>query len=476
MKNFRGDVNREITANYPERVLQIGEGNFMRGFIDWMIFDMNQKTDFNGRVVTIQPTPRGKIIPKLNSQNGLYTLVRRGIENGKPVEHIEIIDSISRGINPYSDWQEALEVARSEQIEFLFSNTTEAGLTYEKEDFLETESPFSFPGKVVALLYHRYKNFDGASDKGWTIIPCELIEKNGEELQRICLQIIADWNLPYSFCEWLKNSCTFCNTLVDRIVPGYPNDEAEEWFDRLGYTDELLTIAEPYHLFVIEGPEELREKLPFIQSGLNVRLESISAYRNLKVKLLNAPHTIMTVIGLQLGIETVKEAVEDPLLGEFVKQVMRNEIACVLPKDEQKQIDSYISETMDRFSNPFLQHLLKDISLNSFAKFHVRVWPLIEEAKEENRDKLIFSLAALITMFHNSEGLKDDQKVTTAFDKFYKRDYTNQNVLKDFIVMEIFNEWQQDEMKLSNIANLVIEDVRLIQQLGMREALSFKLK
>lgn len=468
-------IQRGRAAHFPERILQIGEGNFMRGFIDWMVYILNQKTDFRGRVVSIQPTPRGKIVPKLNQQDGLYTLIRRGIEEGEVVEHIDIIDSISRGINPYEDWDMALETATLEHIEFLFSNTTEAGLKYEKEAYNQKQSPLSFPGKVVALLHHRFKFFDGAADKGWTVVPCELVEDNGTVLKEICNQIIKDWKLEDKFREWLNEYCYFCNTLVDRIVPGYPQD-AEHWFDRLGYTDKLLTVAEPYHLFVIEGHEELSEKLPFQQAGLNVRFEAIENYRNMKVKLLNAPHTILAVIGLQLGIETVKEAVEDPLLGSFIKQVMKDEIVLVLPEADREKSLSYINEVMERFSNPFLHHHLADISLNTFAKYHVRVMPIIAAANAEHRNQLLFSLGALIVYYQSIENIKDDEEVLTAFNELYAGNYQDELVLKEFIEQWIFKEWQGNKDDLSYLVSKLISYINLIQENGMNKALASMLK
>lgn len=461
---------------FPERVLQIGEGNFMRGFIDWMVFEMNNKTNFQGSVVTIQPTPRGKIIPKLNRQDGLYTLVRRGIEYGKPVEKIEIISSITRGINPYSDWDEALTVATSEYIEFLFSNTTEAGLVYEKEAYQESVSPLSFPGKVVALLFHRYQYYNGAKDKGWIIIPCELVENNGDVLKSICQQIIKDWKLPILFSKWIDESCTFCNTLVDRIVPGYPDKEADNWFERLGYSDELLTMAEPYHLFVIEGPKQLSGKLPFVEAGLNVKFEPIEFYRNLKVRLLNGPHSIMSVIGLQLEVETVKEALEHPLLGNFIQNVMRKEIALTLPKSEDKKINEYISEVIDRFSNPYLHHLLKDISLNSYSKFYVRLWPIVRESDKGYRKKLLFSLATLITFFYNREGIKDNEEVVSMFAELYSSNFTNQSVLQKFIEEKILLSWGMDTAEISDVAQELVQSISIILNEGMEKALALQLK
>ncbi|WP_203333670.1 tagaturonate reductase [Planococcus beigongshangi] len=471
LKNF---FQIEKEAHIPERILQIGEGNFIRGFIDWMVYVLNQKTDFQGKIVTLQSTPKGRTGPKLNQQDGLYTLIRRGIENGETVEHIDIIDSISRAINPYEEWEKMLGIATSENIEFLFSNTTEAGLKYKKEEYHQNRSPITFPGKVVALLHHRFVFFNSAAEKGWTIIPCELVEDNGEVLKEICNQIITDWDLGNDFREWLNTNCCFCNTLVDRIVPGYPQDD-NQWFNRLGYSDKLLTMAEPYHLFVIEGDKDLPVKLPFQQAGLNVRFDAIKNYRDMKVKLLNAPHTILTTIGLQLGLETVKQAVEDPLLGAFIKQVMKDEIVTVLPASVKEKSISYIDDIMERFSNPFLHHYLTDISLNNFSKYHVRVMPIIA-ANTGHRDCLLFSLGALIVYYQNTENRKDENEVLEAFSELYAGDYRNELILQEFMEQQIFKDWLGYEDELPSLISKVLGYVNLIQENGMNKALKSFLK
>jgi len=216
-----------LTNDLPERILQFGEGNFLRGFVDWMVNEMNKQGIFNGRVVAIQPTPHGKVVPKLNAQDGLYTLVQQGIKDGKQVNKSEIITSISRGINPYENWNEVLKVAESPSIQFVFSNTTEAGLTYLEEEFIPDASPLSFPGKLTAVLYHRYRVFNGSEDSGLTIIPCELVEENANVLREIVLKLAKDWELPQDFIQWVEQHNRFCNTLVDRIVPGYPKENID---------------------------------------------------------------------------------------------------------------------------------------------------------------------------------------------------------------------------------------------------------
>ncbi len=276
-------VTCEFQEKLPEKIIQFGEGNFLRGFVDWMVHELNKKGLFNGKIVAIQPTPHGKVVPKLNAQDGLYTLLLRGIENGQVIEKNEIISSISRGINPYSDWDSVLRVAESPEIEFVFSNTTEAGLTYVKEEYNEEQSPLSFPAKVTAFLYRRYKVTNGDPNAGLVLIPCELVEGNGDLLKEIVIKLAHDWSLPPEYIQWVEKYNQFCNSLVDRIVTGYPKDNSDQYHHLLGYEDELLTVGEPYHLFVIDADDDVAERLPFHQAGLKVKWGDVTPYRELKV-------------------------------------------------------------------------------------------------------------------------------------------------------------------------------------------------
>lgn len=245
----------------PERVIQFGEGNFLRAFVDWMFDQMNKNNLFNGRIVVVQPIAQG-LVDKLNEQDGLYTLLLRGLKDGKATELKEIISSVSRGINPYTEWDEYLACAENPNIEFVVSNTTEAGIAYDKNDSLENKPPVSYPGKLTAYLYHRFNHFNGDPSKGMVIIPCELIDRNGDNLKKIILQLADDWNLSETFKSWIMEHNTFLNTLVDRVVTGYPKDEINAILENLGYNDNLVDTGELFHLWVIEGPKELSERLP----------------------------------------------------------------------------------------------------------------------------------------------------------------------------------------------------------------------
>ena len=397
-KSLSKEHANQTNHDVKETIVQVGEGNFLRGFVDWMIHQLNVKGLYDGKVVAIQPTPHGKVVPKLNAQDGLYTSVLRGVENGETVNRAELIESISRGIDPYNHWSDVLELARSPHIEFMFSNTTEAGLTYHQETFDEKTSPLSFPGKVVAFLYERYKTFDGDSSKGITLIPCELVEGNGDLLKEIVLKLIHDWQLPQAFKEWVETDNLFCNTLVDRIVTGFPRGEEESFRERLGYDDILLTIGEPYHLFVIDAPEEVAERLPFHKAGLNVKWGDATPYRELKVRLLNGAHTMMFAACYLAGVDTVYQAMTNERLSAFVKDGLFNEILPTVQADDEEK-EQFAASVLERFSNPFLEHQLTDIGMNPLYKFKTRVVPSLLAYVEKNAtlpNKLALSLAALL--------------------------------------------------------------------------------
>ncbi|HLR75042.1 MAG TPA: tagaturonate reductase, partial [Virgibacillus sp.] len=281
---------------YPEKILQFGEGNFMRAFVDWKIDLLNQKTDFNGSVVVVQPIEQG-LVNQLNEQDGLYTLYLQGIKNGEAVKEHSVIQSISRGLDLMTDYDEYLKVAENPELRFIFSNTTEAGITYDETDQLTDKPQKTFPGKLTAFLYHRYQIFQGDSNKGFILIPCELIEQNGQKLEEIVLRYAEQWDLGADFINWIHEGNTFCNSLVDRIVPGYPKDTIEEITEELGYRDELVVVGEQYHLWVIEGPEWIQDEFPVDQIGLNVLfVEDLTPYRTMKVRILNGAHTAMTPV------------------------------------------------------------------------------------------------------------------------------------------------------------------------------------
>ncbi|KHF40218.1 tagaturonate reductase [Halalkalibacter okhensis] len=459
LKNLPAQVTYEYQDHWPEKVVQFGEGNFLRGFVDWMIHELNKQGLFNGKVVAIQPTPHGKVVPKLNAQDGLYTLALRGIENGQIVERNEIISSISRGINPYSNWAEVLKVAESPDIQFVFSNTTEAGLTYLEEAYDEQKSPLSFPGKVTAFLYHRYKVMNAKPDAGLVLIPCELVEGNGDLLKELVLRYAKEWKMPEDFITWINNDNQFCNTLVDRIVTGYPKDNIGEYRNLLGYEDVLLTAGEPYHLFAIEAGDDVTKRLPFHQAGLNVKWGPVTPYRELKVRLLNGPHTMMFSVCYLAGVDTVLEAIQDPELGEFVKTGMIEEIFPTVKMEEEEK-RAFVESVIERFENPYNKHFLADIGMNAIYKYKSRLIPsLLDYIRHTNKlpQSILFSLAALIVYYRPTRKEGDFLIGRRGNDEYTIRD--------NKVALEVLaNAWEQFENGGEDVTRLtrsILEDNEL---------------
>ncbi|MCF0165518.1 MAG: tagaturonate reductase [Bacteroidales bacterium] len=395
---------------YTEKVIQFGEGNFLRAFIDWIIWKTNQKTDFNASVVVVQPIDKG-MVDMLNEQDGLYHLNLQGLDEGKPVDSIEMIDVISRGINPYRDFADYMKLAEQPEIRFVISNTTEAGIAFDPECKFTDAPASSYPGKLVQLLYHRYEYFKGDKSKGLIIFPCELIFLNGKELKRCIREYIKLWNLGEEFSNWFETACGVYCTLVDRIVPGYPRDTAAQIIERIGIEDKLLDKAEIFHLWVIEAPQEVAAEFPADKAGLHVLfVPSEAPYHERKVTLLNGPHTVLSPVGYLSGLNTVKECCEDPVVGKFVHKVMFDELMQTLnlPMEE---LQKFASDVMDRFCNPFVKHFVTSIMLNSFPKFKTRDLPGLKtylERKGELPKGLVLGLAGIITYYKGGKRGEDE--------------------------------------------------------------------
>lgn len=470
-----------VETDMPVKIIQIGDGNFIRAFIDWLIDGLNKQTDFNGKVALVQALPNDQTIPKLEQQDWLYTVVLQGRENNRVINDRYVIEAIDRGINPYTEWEELLELVKEKQVECLFSNTTEAGIQYMKESYRVGHSPISFPGKVTALLYQRYLHFNGERDKGWVIVPCELIENNGDRLKEICLKIASDWELPAAFEKWIQESCAFCNTLVDRIVPGFPKEQENPVFNELEYDDQLLAVAEPYHLFVIEGPDDVKERLPFHQTKLHVQFDEIQPYRELKVKLLNAPHTILATLGLFKGVNNVKESMESKELFRFIDHVLKDEIVPTLRDSEQKMAGSYINQVYNRFLNPYLDHQLASIRLNHYSKFITRVWPTIYNYIEKYQTapkRLSFAFAVFILFYQGRDHqvqyeIQDDQAILERFHSFYARFDGSKPQLHSFVkelIKQDFLSYSND-VHIEALCHLIVDYFFLIKDKGIECAL-----
>ncbi|SDO33051.1 tagaturonate reductase [Halobacillus aidingensis] len=435
-----------IDKELPIRAIQFGEGNFLRAYLNWMLERMNRKQLFNGRTVAIQPTPHGRVVPKLEKQDHLYTTILQGMEDGEEVQHVEVNSTIARSINPYDDWGSLLALAEQDSIEFIFSNTTEAGLAYMQEAFPENESPLSFPGKLAALMYRRFIHTKGDPQSGFTIIPCELVEENGKLLKAIVVRVAKEWSLPASFLKWVDDHNVFCDTLVDRIVPGYPGESAEEWQKKLGYEDVLMAVGEPFHLFVIESELPLEHKLPFQKAGLQVKWAEVKPYRDLKVGLLNAPHTLLFSVGFMVGLRTVKEVMADDVVSTYVRQVLYKDLLPRLSFDDTEK-SQFADSVIERFQNPFVKHKLSALGQNAVQKLKSRVFPLISE-DEKLPESIALSLASLLHYYkphtiheghfmgvHNGEEYKvrDDQVVLEAFIDFWSKDQQGKEEVRSLL-------------------------------------------
>lgn len=392
-------------AELPERVLQFGEGNFLRAFVDWMINAMNIRGLFGGRALVIQPIERG-LVDALNEQGGLYTCILRGVERGQLVERREIITSISRGIDPYRHWHEFLETAAIPSLRFVVSNTTEAGIAYVAEPRPQDCCPRSFPAKVTAWLAERFRRLGGTPETGAVFLPCELIDRNGETLRALVLQHAAAWGLPSGFGRWVTEHNRFLNTLVDRIVPGYPHEEAASLRAQLGYEDQLLTTGETFHLWVIEGDTRVAGEFPLTQAGLDVTWTTdLAPYRTRKVRILNGAHTMTALAAFLAGLETVRECVEDSQFGFYTRRAIFDEILPLLPQPEE-ETRPFAERVMERLANPFIKHQLLSIALNSVSKYRVRVLPSLLEYRAVRGHlppALTFSLAALLAFYRGTE-------------------------------------------------------------------------
>lgn len=431
-------LKRKEKCQLTEKFLQFGEGNFLRGFVDWMIDKLNKEADFDGGVVVVQPLAQG-LIPMINEQDGLYTLYLRGLQDGQKVEETRVVDCITRGINPFENTDEFFECASNPELRYIISNTTEAGIEYKPNQNPDDFAGLTFPGRLTLFMKRRFDN----KLPGFLLLPCELIDKNGDELKACVLKYAKDFEYGADFIKWVEEENYFTNTLVDRIVTGYPRDTAAEMEKEYGYLDNIIDTAEIFHLWVIQGDKKYAEELPFDKIGLNVLwTDDVTPYKKRKVRILNGAHTMMVLAAHLAGLETVKEAMDDELVFGFMKTGVFDEIIPTLdlPKDELIQ---FANDVIERFQNPFIKHYLLSIALNSVSKYQVRVLPsVLEYIKENNKEPkcLVFSLAALIA-FYRTDAANDNpdvmefMKTASVDDILSKEEYwgTDLSMLKDSI-------------------------------------------
>lgn len=462
-------------GTYTEKVIQFGEGNFLRGFIEWIIWNTNKKTDFNGSVVVVQPIEKG-MVDVLNEQDGLYHLNLQGMQNGRSIDTVEMIDVISRGLNPYREFDEFLKLAEQPQMRFVISNTTEAGIAFDPECKLTDKPAASYPGKLVQLLYHRFEYFKGDRSKGLIILPCELIFENGKHLKECVREYIRLWNLGDAFSEWFETSCAVYCTLVDRITPGYPRDTVAQLTERIGFEDKLLDKAEIFHLWVIEAPESVSKEFPADKAGLNVIfVPSEAPYHERKVTLLNGPHTVLSPVGYLSGLDTVKECCEDPDVGRFVRKVMYEELMQTLnlPLDE---LQKFADDVMERFRNPYVKHFVTSIMLNSFPKFKTRDLPGLKtylQRKGVLPEGLVLGLAGIISYYKGGKRGEDeivpndDEKITALLKELWEGGDCRK-VAQGVLSAEFI--WGEDLNLVNGLTDMLVKDLELIQAKGMREA------
>ena len=392
-------------GNGKETVIQFGEGGFLRGFVDYFFKKLKDQGLFDGSVVVVQPIEHG-MCEMLEKQNCEYNLFLRGIDNGKVVDEHTHIDVISRCINPYTDYEGYMALAENPDFRFIVSNTTEAGIEFVPDNKFEDAPAKSFPGKLTQLLYKRYK----LGLKGFIILSCELIDHNGEELEKCCMQYADLWKLGEDFKTWMKSENDFCSTLVDRIVTGFPRDEHAALCQRIGQQDNMMDTAEIFHLWVIQGDHE--DELPLQKAGFNVVwTDCVDPYKKRKVRILNGAHTSM-VLGAHLyGLSTVGECLKDEKVSALLKRCIFKEIIPTIGDTEDNR--RFGEAVLERFSNPFIRHMLLSIALNSVSKFKARVLPTILEYKEtfgSYPQALVFSLAALIA-FYRTDDANDGEEI-----------------------------------------------------------------
>ena len=402
-----------ILEKAPEKVLQFGEGNFLRAFVNYWFDLANEKAGWNGKCVLVQPIAPG-LAKMINEQEGLYTLYLRGSRNGQKVDDKRVISSVSRCLNPYEEdgFTQMLEVAASDDLEIIVSNTTEAGIVYDPACQPDDRPCSSFPGKLTQVLYHRYQ----AGKKGILMLACELIDNNGKELLKCVNQYIDQWGLEDAFRKYVNEDCTFCGSLVDRIVPGRIRDpkEVAELEQKHGYADPLLDVGEVFGLWVIEGDTALNDVLPFRKAGLEDKVfvtPDMTPYKKRKVRILNGAHTGFVLGAYLAGHDIVRECMNDPVVLGYMNKMLLEEIVPILPLD-QEDCRNFAAAVQDRFNNPFVNHELMSISLNSTSKWRARNMPSFLEYIEKTGKLpkcLTMSFAAYIAFFSS-----DIQELTDA--------------------------------------------------------------
>lgn len=454
--------------NRPIKIIQFGEGNFLRAFQDYFIDILNSETDFNGGIAVIKPREKGSL-EKFYNQDLMYTVDL----TSKDGEELRTITSLSLAINPYEKYDEYIGLSKNPELKIAFSNTTESGIEFKEEAF--SKLPTSFPGKVTAFLYERYKYFNGDKQKGISFFPSELIDNNGAELLKCINKYIDYWNLDLDFKNWVNSCCYFYNTLVDRIVSGFPKDKKDEIYEKLGFTDELLVSGEKFGLWVIEAGEEVASLFKLHEISLPIVItDDISKYKKRKVRILNGAHTSFTAFSYMLGYDYVKDALNDELIYTYLVKLFKSEIVPILTDVNDPM--GFTEDVIKRFKNPYINHKLLDICLNSFSKWETRCLPsLLDYIKKYNElpKLLLFGLASIITLYKNVD--END------FSSFEGKKYLVQESKErlDFLrstddVLNILGSklfFKNDLTEIPNLKNVVSDYLNSIEKEGLKKTL-----
>lgn len=393
----------------PVKVLQFGEGNFLRAFVDYFLDIANEKAGFNGSIVLVKPIELGTLIPAFKEQDYRYTVMLRGLVDGEAVEQTRVITSVSDAVDAYADYDRYAAYAKCDTLRFVVSNTTEAGIVLDESDRLELCPPKTYPGKLCKFLFERAQHFDYAADKGLVILPVELIDDNGIQLRRCVKELAKIWKLGERFEKWLDEACVFTSTLVDRIVTGYPRGEAEAIWQKIGYEDNIIVTAEPFGLWVIESEKDISKELPLPSIGLPVVFtDNQKPYKQRKVRILNGAHTSFVPAAFQCGYDIVLDAMNDPMILNFMQKTLYDEVIPTLTLDKA-DLMAFAEAVTGRFKNPFIKHALLAICLNSVSKWRARCMPsllIYVEKMGKLPEHLTFSLASLMALYHGGQ-LKD---------------------------------------------------------------------
>lgn len=500
MKKLNYEVLKEsgyegyILKEAPERVLQFGEGNFLRAFVDYFIDLMNEKAGFNGKIVLVQPIPNVeggfRLNDRINEQKGLYTLFLRGFQDGEKVNKKRVISSVSRCLNAYEDFEKVMECAANPDLRFITCNTTEAGITYDPSCKFTDAPASSYPGKLTQFLYRRFQNFGAEKGKGFIILSCELIDNNGKELEKCVLKYAKQWELGEEFINWIQEENIFCSTLVDRIVTGYPRAEAADICEELGYEDNLFDTGEIFGFWVIEGPQSIKEEFPVDKAGLPILFtDNHKPYKQRKVRILNGAHTSFVLGAYLAGKDIVRDCMNDEVICRFMNQTIYDEIIPTLDLPKEELLD-FAAAVTERFKNPFIDHALLAITLNSTSKWKARVLPSLKEYIKRNGTLpacITASFAFYIAFFNGhtltEEGLrasrvgndytvKDDRAVL----EFY---YTHKDDSVENLVHAVCSNtgfWGEDLTALDEFEDAVCAYLTQIREKGTYEVMRALLK